>query len=142
MKLIFFLPLILLFVKYVKAYFILLVSLLFYSCSTGPQIQLPPQNTNYATKGYVDTATQKNISPLLVEISALKTQRVQDKKTIDSLKNVITINTIRIDTTSGSDFNIQNGIMTFNKTNLTTMIKAVIIKQIPPKTTVKTKKRK
>lgn len=122
---------------------ILLFSLsIFYSCSSVPQIQLPPTNTNYATKGYVDTSVKSAIYWLVLDINYLKTQGIQDKKTIDSLKNVITINTIKVDTTSGSDFNIKNGIMTFNKPNLNAIIKAEVVRQLPIPNKIIAKKKK
>lgn len=109
---------------------LVILSIILYSCSSVPQIQLP-STTNYATKGYVDTA-----------INNLKSLRAQDKKTIDSLKNVITINTIKVDTTSGSDFNISNGVISFNKVNLNRTIKTEVLRQLPIPNKVIAKKKK
>lgn len=112
----------------------------FYSCSTVPQIQIPEVNPNYATKGYVDTSVQVKALGLLQDINFLKTQNTQYKKIIDSLKNVIIVYTIKVDTTAASDFNVKNGVMTFNKTNLNKMIKTEVIRNLPTK--ISTKKNK
>lgn len=99
------------------------------ACSTGTQIQLPEQNQNFVTKGQFDTI-----------VNILREQISQYKNIADSLKNVIVTSTIRVDTTSASDFIIKNGIMTFNKPNLNKTIKAVVL-TIPIKKTATIKKK-
>lgn len=115
-------------IYFMRHIFIIFI-VIFYSCSAVPQIQVPPPivNQNFASKGYVDTLIQKNATGNAQDINYLKEQIVQGNKTIDSLKNVIMINTVQVDTSSSSDFTIKNGVITFNKPNLKVMINAAIL---------------
>lgn len=112
-----------------KFIFLFVLSIMFFSCSTMPQIQAPPPvvNQNFASKGYVDTLIQKNATGNAQDINYLKAQIVQGNKTIDSLKNVIIINTVQVDTSSSSDFTIKNGVIIINKPNLKVIINAAIL---------------